>query len=144
MSSPHVILLETTPTVMVSWFGPENQGWWFGDLGLKITTTIFCLGLKTKRRRFVGLHIKIDEWMKTVWGHASTSSGSLHHNASQARVSQFYLKTSQRVTAGDAHGIIVKVAWKWSKRRSVRWRRVWRIGSWTKLQFIRWNFHFIP
>jgi hypothetical protein len=27
-------------TVMVSWFGPQNQGLRFGDLGLKITATI--------------------------------------------------------------------------------------------------------
>jgi hypothetical protein len=27
-------------TVMVSWFGPQNQGRRFGHLGLKITVTI--------------------------------------------------------------------------------------------------------
>jgi hypothetical protein len=33
---------------MVSWFGPENQGRWFGDLGFKITTSVFFgLCLKT-------------------------------------------------------------------------------------------------
>jgi hypothetical protein len=30
--------LKTTTTV--SWFGPQNQGRRFGDLGLKITTTL--------------------------------------------------------------------------------------------------------
>jgi hypothetical protein len=27
-------------TMMVSWFGPQNQGQRFGDLGLKITVTV--------------------------------------------------------------------------------------------------------
>jgi hypothetical protein len=31
-------------TVAVSWLGPQNQGRWFGDLGLKITTTVFWFG----------------------------------------------------------------------------------------------------
>jgi hypothetical protein len=31
--------LKTTPTV--SWFGPQNQGQRFGDLGIQITVTVF-------------------------------------------------------------------------------------------------------
>jgi hypothetical protein len=40
----------------------------------------------------------------------SRSSGLLHMEASQARVSQSGLKTSRGVTAGGARGTIVKVA----------------------------------
>jgi hypothetical protein len=28
-------------TLAVSWFAPQNQGRWFGDLGIKITATVF-------------------------------------------------------------------------------------------------------
>jgi hypothetical protein len=37
-------------TVMVSWFGPQNQGRWFGDLGLKITVTISWFGPQNQVR----------------------------------------------------------------------------------------------
>jgi hypothetical protein len=46
--------------------------------------------------------------------------------------------------AGGARGIIAKVTWKLSKRWSVRWRRVQRSGSRTKLPFISCNFPFSP
>jgi hypothetical protein len=63
-------------------------------------------------RRFVGLHLKTDEQMKTVFGHASTFGVLLHHKASRARVSQFYLKTGEGAMMGGAYGIIAEVAWK--------------------------------
>jgi hypothetical protein len=56
--------------------------------------------------------LKTDERMKMVSGHASTSDGLLHHEASWARVSQFCLKTGEGVTAGGACGILTKVTWK--------------------------------
>jgi hypothetical protein len=28
---------------------PQNRQLWFGDLGLKITATVFCFGIKTKQ-----------------------------------------------------------------------------------------------
>jgi hypothetical protein len=42
-------------------------------------------------------------------GHASRSSGLLHVEASQARVSQSGLKTGGGVTAGGARGTIAEV-----------------------------------
>jgi hypothetical protein len=50
----------------------------------------------------------------------STSGGLLHHEASQARVSQFCPKTGGGAMADGARGIIAKVAWKRSERQSVR------------------------
>jgi glycerate kinase len=44
-------------------------------------------------------------------GHASGSSGLLHLEASQARVSQLCLKTGGGATADGARGIIAEVAW---------------------------------
>jgi hypothetical protein len=33
-------------TMIVCWFGPQNHGRWFGDLGLKITAAVsWCHGL---------------------------------------------------------------------------------------------------
>jgi hypothetical protein len=45
-------------------------------------------------------------------GHGSRSSSLLHLEASQARVSQFCLKTGEGATVGGAHGIIVEATWK--------------------------------
>jgi hypothetical protein len=54
-------------TAAVSWLGPQNQGRWFGDLGLKITTTVFLVwASKPSGRRFIGLHFQTDERMKMV------------------------------------------------------------------------------
>jgi hypothetical protein len=41
----------------------------------------------------------------------STFGGLLCHEASQARVSQFCLKTGKGATAGGARGIIAEVTW---------------------------------
>jgi hypothetical protein len=46
---------------------------------------------------------------KVEAGHASRSSGLLHIEASQARVSQSGLKTGGGVTAGGARGTIAEV-----------------------------------
>jgi hypothetical protein len=43
-------------------------------------------------------------------GHASSSSGLLHVEASLARVSQSGLKTDGCATAGGTHGTIAEVA----------------------------------
>jgi hypothetical protein len=45
-------------------------------------------------------------------GHTSTSGGLLRREASQARVLQFCLKTSDGATMGGARGIIMEVMWK--------------------------------
>jgi hypothetical protein len=53
--------------VTVSWFGPENQGQQFRDLGLKNHRNSFLVWVsKPGGRRFVGLCLKTNERMKTV------------------------------------------------------------------------------
>jgi hypothetical protein len=121
------------PRSMVWWFGPQNHHDGF-----------LIWALKRSERRLVGLHLKTNERMRTVWGHTSTSDDLLHREASRARVSQFYLKTGKGETVGGARGIIMDVAWKWSKRWSVQWRRVQHSGSQTELPFSRCNFPFSP
>jgi hypothetical protein len=51
----------------VSRFGPQNCQIQFGDLGLKITATVFGLDLKTKPATICQLCHKIDGRMETVW-----------------------------------------------------------------------------
>jgi hypothetical protein len=97
----------------VWWFVPQNHH-----------DAFLVLPSKPSGRRFLSLRLKTDERMKMVWGHASTSDGLLHREASQARVSQICLKTGEGVTAGGACGIIMAVTLNWSKRRSVWWCQV--------------------
>jgi hypothetical protein len=89
---------------MVSRFGPQNRQLWFGDLGLKITTTISWFEPQNKadfsllvappnRRRDVGA------------GHASRSSGLLCVEASLTRVFQ----SGRDAMTGGARGTITKV-----------------------------------
>jgi hypothetical protein len=118
--------LKTDSNVLVIWVSKSPQQ--FLDFSLKI-----------KRRRFVDLCIKTNEQIKTMWGHASTSGDLLHHEASRVRVFQFYLKTDGRETTDDVCGIIAEVVYKWSKRRSVRWRQMRRDENQTKLPFINYN-----
>jgi hypothetical protein len=59
-------------------------------------------------------------------GHASRSSGLLHVEVSQARVSQSDLKTGGGVMAGGAQGTIVEVASRTSSRRTGRCDRLHR------------------
>jgi hypothetical protein len=58
------------------------------------------------------LPFKINKEMKMTGGHASTSGGLLHREASQARVFQFYLKIGRGAIAGGARGIIMEAVWK--------------------------------
>jgi hypothetical protein len=54
-------------TIMVSWFGPQNQGRQFSDLGLKIIPTASWFGSQNQVGwGFVDLCLKTDERMKTV------------------------------------------------------------------------------
>jgi hypothetical protein len=53
-------------------------------------------------------------------GHTSRSSGLLHKEASQARVSQCGLKTSGGATAGGVRGTIAEVTCGSSRRRTDR------------------------
>jgi hypothetical protein len=148
--------LPSKPVVIVWWFGPQNHhdgfvfwaskpwsmGWWFGPQNHH-DGFLVCAS-NSSGWRIVGLHLKTDEWMKMVWGHASTFGGLLHHEVSWARVSQFYLKTGEKEMMGGARGIIVEVTWKWSKRWPVWWRRECRSGSQINLPFISCNFPFSP
>jgi hypothetical protein len=146
--------LKTSDDDLVIWV--SKSSWQFHGLGLKTKVDGLVIwaskslrqflgfGLKTKWVKFVSLCLKTDESMKTVWGHASTSSGLLHREASRARVFQFCLKTGGGATVGGARGIIVDVAWKWSERWLVRWRWVQRGGSQSKLPLIICNFPFSP
>jgi hypothetical protein len=105
------LVWDSKPMSMVWWFKPQNH-----------CNGFFVWTSKLSGRRFVHLHLKTDERIKTVWAYASTSSGLFHREATQNRVSQFCLKTSGGAMTGDAHGIIVEVVRKWSKRWTVRWR----------------------
>jgi hypothetical protein len=78
--------LELKITMMVSWFGPQNQA----DFGLSIAPQ--------NRRRKVGV------------GHTSRSSGLLGVEASLIRVSQSALKTGGCATTGGARDTIADVA----------------------------------
>jgi hypothetical protein len=129
-------------TTTISWFWPQNQGWWFGPQNHRYGFLVWVS--KPSERRFIGLRLKTDERMKTVWGYTSTFGDLLRCEASRGRVFQFCLKTGKGATAGGACGIIVEVAWKWSERRSVRWHLVQRNRSRTKLPFIRCNFPSSP
>jgi hypothetical protein len=42
--------LFSKPMATVSWFDPQNQGRWFGDLGLKITTMVSWFGPQNQVR----------------------------------------------------------------------------------------------
>jgi hypothetical protein len=97
---------------MVFWFGPQNQWLEFGDLGHKITTAVSWFGPQNQ----VGYCLSVvpqNRWEdEDGAGHASGSSGFLHLEASQARVSQFCLKTGGGATTDGACGIIPEVTWK--------------------------------
>jgi hypothetical protein len=51
-----------------------------------------------------------NRWREVGVGHASSSSGLLHVEASLARVSQSGLKTDGCATVGGTHGTIAEVA----------------------------------
>jgi hypothetical protein len=92
----------------VTRFGPQNRQLRFGDLGLKITTTISWFG--PQNQAGFGLSIVPQNQRREVGtGHATRSSGLLRVDASLARVSQSGLKTGGGATMGGASGTIVKV-----------------------------------
>jgi hypothetical protein len=125
------------PLSRVSLLVPQNRRLRFGDLAQKITTTVsWCVPQNQVGGGLLVCASKTDERMKMVWGHASTFGGLFCREASQAKVSHFCLKTGGGATVGGAHGIIAEVTWKWSKRRSDRWRWVRHSGSRTILPFI--------
>jgi hypothetical protein len=82
---------------------------WFGDLGLKIITTISWF--VPQNQVGFGLSVAPQNRQREVSvGHASRSSGLFHVEASLTRVSQSGLKTGGGTTAGGARGTITEVA----------------------------------
>jgi hypothetical protein len=77
-------------------------------LGIKIIATVSWFGLQNH----VGFGLSVapqNRRRKVEAGHTSRSSGLLHVEASQARVSQSGLKTGGGVMAGGARGTIAEV-----------------------------------
>jgi hypothetical protein len=101
--------LASKPVAQVSQFGPQNRQLRFGDLGLKITVTVSWFGPQNQE----GYGFSVAPQNQQEYGvdarHMLRSSGLLHEEASQARVSQSSLKTDGDVMAGGAHGTIAKV-----------------------------------
>jgi hypothetical protein len=101
--------LASKPALTVSQFGPQNRQLRFGDLGPKITATVYWF----RPQNQAGFDLSVvpqNQRREVSVGHASRSSGLLHMEASRVRVSQFGLKTDGGVTTGGARGTIAKVA----------------------------------
>jgi hypothetical protein len=87
----------------------------FGDLGLKITATVFWFGPQNQ----AGFSLSVAP-REVGAGHVSRSSDLLDVEASLAMISQSGLKIEGGVTTGGARGIIAKVASEASRRRMGR------------------------
>jgi hypothetical protein len=86
-----------------------NRQLCFGDLVLKITTTVSWFG--SQNQTGFGLSVAPQNRGREVGtGHASRSSSFLRVEVSLARVFQSDLKTGGGVTTGGAHGTIMEVA----------------------------------
>jgi hypothetical protein len=83
--------LKTGSYGLVIWVSKSPRQ--FLGLGLKITTTVSWFGRQNQAR--FGLSVAPqNRWKDAIaWGHTLRSSGLLHVEASQARVSQSGLKT---------------------------------------------------
>jgi hypothetical protein len=75
----------------VSQFGPQNQHLQFGRLCLKITVMISWFGPQNQVGDGLSL-VPQNRQEEDGTGHTSRSSGLLHHEASRARVFQFASK----------------------------------------------------
>jgi hypothetical protein len=110
----------------VWWFRPQNHlncflvwasklrsmVWWFGSQNY-CDSFLICTSKPSGRSLSVCASKPMSGWR---WCEdTSTSSSLLHHEASQARVSQFCLKTGEGVTTGGGCGIITHVTWKWTE-----------------------------
>jgi hypothetical protein len=94
---------------MISHFWPQNRQLWFGDLGLKITMMVSWFG--PQNQMGFGLSVVPQNRQREVCvGHASRSGGLLRLEASRARVSESDLKTGRGAMMDGAHGIIAEVA----------------------------------
>jgi hypothetical protein len=84
---------------MVSQFGPQNRQQRFGDLGLKITAVVSWFEPQNQAGNSLSVAPPNRREDEDGAGHASRSSGLLHVEASQARVSQSSLKTGRGARA---------------------------------------------
>jgi hypothetical protein len=87
----------------------QNRQLRFGDLGLKITTTVSWFVPKNQAGFGLSL-VPQNRWREVSVGHASRSSCLLRREVSLARISQFGLKTGGGMTTYGARGIIADVA----------------------------------
>jgi hypothetical protein len=86
-----------------------NRQLCFGDLALKITTTVSWFG--SQNQAGFGLSFAPQNRGREVGtGHASRSSSLVRVEASLARIFQSGLKTGGGATTGGAHGTIMEVA----------------------------------
>jgi hypothetical protein len=130
-------------TVMVSWFGPRNQGLRFGDLGLKITAVVSWFGPQNHVEGGLSVCTSklMNGWRRCEDMHRHPVARFITKQVG-LRFPSFTLKLAEE--RWQVMHMASSRTWKWSKRRSVRWRRVWRSESQTKLPFIRYNFLFSP
>jgi hypothetical protein len=103
--------LASKPLGRVSRFGPQNRQLRFGDLGLKIITKVSWFEPQNQAGYSLSV-VPQNQWEdEDGAGHASRSSGLLHLEVSQARVSQSGLNT------GGSTARMVHVASLWRLRR---------------------------
>jgi hypothetical protein len=89
----------------------SNRQFRFGDLGLKITTTVSLF--RPQNQVVFGLSVAPqNQWMEVSVEHALRSSGLLRMEESLARVFQSGLNTGGGTTMGGARGTITEVASK--------------------------------
>jgi hypothetical protein len=78
--------LASKSAARVTQFGSQNRQLQFGDLGLKITATVFWF--EPQNQADFGLSVAPqNQWREDSVGHASRSTGLFHLKASRTRVS---------------------------------------------------------
>jgi hypothetical protein len=86
--------------------GLKTGNYVFGDLGLKITVMVSWFGPQNQ----AGFNLSVapqNRWREVSAGHTSRSSGLLHVEASLARVFESDLRTVRGMTTGGERGTIV-------------------------------------
>jgi hypothetical protein len=101
--------LASKPVGQVSRFGPQNLQLRFGDFGFKITMMVSWFGPQNQAG-FSFSVVAQNRRREDGAGHTSRSGGLLRLEAIHVRVSQSSLKTGGGTTACGACGTIVKVA----------------------------------
>jgi hypothetical protein len=111
--------LASKPLARVSRFGPQNWQLWFGDLGLKITVIVSWFGSQNQTDFGLSVAPQNQRWEDGA-GHASRSGSLLRLEASHTRLFQSGLKTSGGTMVGGARGTITEVVSGSSRRRTGR------------------------